>query len=98
MGLSLIGMELKLIPSVLLCFCFKKYLEIGCEVSDEYLERQIGIGTRNMFKDALKSSDIPFNEEAIDKLSISQNGFIDTVSKDFKLYQIRYTMKMTDIG
>ncbi|MCW4019713.1 MAG: HAD family phosphatase [Candidatus Bathyarchaeota archaeon] len=48
---------------------FQKVLrEVGCEVSDESLEKQIGIGARNMFKNALKAANIPFDEEAIDKL------------------------------
>lgn len=50
-------------------FSFQQALkEIGCTVSDEYLERQIGIGARNMFRNALRSAGIPYGEEVIDKL------------------------------
>ncbi len=36
-------------------FSFQKVLRgIGCVVSDEFLVRRIGIGARNMFKDALQ--------------------------------------------
>lgn len=42
--------------------------EIGCKVSDAFLERRIGIGARNMFKDALKAANIPFDDEMIDEL------------------------------
>lgn len=42
--------------------------EIGCNVNDDYIERRIGIGPRNLLKDALKDAKIPFDEEVIDKL------------------------------
>jgi len=42
--------------------------KIGCEVSDEFLERLIGIGARNMFKEALKTVEIQYDEEMIEKL------------------------------
>lgn len=48
---------------------FQKVLqEIGCKVSHDFLEKQIGIGARNMFKNALKATEIPFDERMIDKL------------------------------
>lgn len=48
---------------------FQKVLrDIGCQVSDEFLVKRIGIGARNMFKDALRSNGILFNETTIDEL------------------------------
>ena len=48
---------------------FQKVLkEIGCNVSDEFLVKRIGIGARNMFKDALRSNGIVFDEAKIDEL------------------------------
>ena len=50
-------------------FSFQKVLRgIGCVVSDEFLVRRIGIGARNMFKDALQLNDIAFDESMIDGL------------------------------
>lgn len=48
---------------------FQKLLGgLGCRVSDAYLEKQIGIGARNMLKNALATSKISFNDKDIDKL------------------------------
>ncbi|KYH41029.1 MAG: HAD-superfamily hydrolase [Candidatus Bathyarchaeota archaeon B26-2] len=48
---------------------FQKALEtIGCKVSDEFIERRIGIGARNMFKEILKTARIPFDNEMIERL------------------------------
>jgi len=50
-------------------FAFQKVLrEIGCDVSDVFLVRRIGIGARNMFKDALRTNNIAFDEAAVDDL------------------------------
>jgi len=55
-------------------FSFQEVLkEIGCTVSDDYLERQIGIGARNMFRNALRSSNIPYDEQVIEKLMEKKN-------------------------
>jgi HAD superfamily hydrolase (TIGR01509 family) len=49
---------------------FQRVLEqIGCNVSNEFIERRIGIGTKNTLKDALKATNIPFDEELIEELS-----------------------------
>lgn len=40
----------------------------GCEVDYEFIERRMGIGPRNTLKDALRASNIPFDEEMIDSL------------------------------
>jgi len=42
--------------------------QIGCNVADEFIERLIGVGSRNTFKEALKAQNVPFDEEWIDKL------------------------------
>jgi len=42
--------------------------QIGCNVADEFIERLIGIGSGNTFKEALKAQSIPFDEGRIDKL------------------------------
>jgi HAD superfamily hydrolase (TIGR01509 family) len=48
---------------------FQKVLkEIGCQVNDEFLDRLIGIGARNMFRKALESNGTSFEEEELDQL------------------------------
>ena len=47
--------------------------EIGCIVTDGSLEKQIGIGARNMLTNALRSSDIPYDEKLIDSLMERKN-------------------------
>jgi HAD superfamily hydrolase (TIGR01509 family) len=42
--------------------------EVGCKVSDEFLVRRIGIGARNMFKEALSSCGMPCDEKTVDGL------------------------------
>ena len=42
--------------------------QIGCNVADEFIERLIGKGSRNTFKEALKAKNIPFDGRLIDKL------------------------------
>ncbi|MCS7120284.1 MAG: HAD family phosphatase [Nitrososphaerota archaeon] len=57
--------------------------EVGCRISDRFLERLIGIGARNMFKEALESAGIPFDEKMINDLlrrkTSIQLGMIDRV-------------------
>jgi HAD superfamily hydrolase (TIGR01509 family) len=48
---------------------FQKVLkEIGCKVSDEFIARLIGIGTKNTFKEALKTVNITLDDETLDEL------------------------------
>ena len=55
------------LPVVIIAF--QKVLGgIGCNVSDEFLARRIGIGARNMFKEALQVKGIAFDEKMIDGL------------------------------
>jgi len=50
-------------------FSFQKVLtEIGCKVSDEFIERRIGIGAKNTFKEALQATNIWFDEKTINEL------------------------------
>jgi HAD superfamily hydrolase (TIGR01509 family) len=50
-------------------FAFQKVLRgIDCVVSDDFLIRRVGIGARNMFKDALKLNNIAFDEAMVDDL------------------------------
>jgi len=45
---------------------FQKILkEIKCDVTDEFIERRIGIGPKNIFKEALKAANMPFDEETV---------------------------------
>jgi len=47
--------------------------EIGCIVSDEFLERLIGIGVRNMLKEALESTGMHLDDRALDDLVRRKN-------------------------
>jgi len=65
-------------------YSFQKILkEINCDLSDEFIERRIGIGPKNIFKEALKAANIPFDEETVadlEKRKISiQLGLTHTV-------------------
>jgi beta-phosphoglucomutase len=42
--------------------------EINCRVSDEYIERRIGIGAAETFSDLLRSAKMKFDEKLIQKL------------------------------
>jgi len=47
--------------------------EIGCRVCDEFLERLIGIGVRNMLKEALESTGMHLDDRALDDLVRRKN-------------------------
>ncbi len=48
---------------------FQKALgQVGCSVSDRFIERRIGIGARSTFGDAMKTAELPFNDKLIDEL------------------------------
>jgi HAD superfamily hydrolase (TIGR01509 family) len=48
---------------------FQKALsEINCNVSDEYIERRIGIGAAETFRDIMRSAKTPFDEKTIQRL------------------------------
>lgn len=42
--------------------------EVGCKVSDQFIQRKIGIGPRNTFVDALKTTKIPYTDKTIARL------------------------------
>jgi HAD superfamily hydrolase (TIGR01509 family) len=48
---------------------FQKALsEVNCKVSGEYVERRIGIGAAETFRDILRSAKTPFDEKTIQRL------------------------------
>jgi len=59
---------------------------IGCKVSDEFLESLIGIGARNMFKEALKAAGIQYNERTIDELLEEKTRIHLTLTSKIKLF------------
>jgi len=42
--------------------------QIGCDVSDEFIEKRIGIGARNTFKEALEATKMRFNDTMLEEL------------------------------
>lgn len=71
----------------IIVYSFQKVLkEVGCEVSNNFLEKQIGIGTRNMFKYVLTTRNIPFEEEMIDILVENKNKIHMESSNRIKLF------------
>jgi len=59
-------------PVVVLAF--QKVLgELGCRVSDEFLKRLIGIGVRNMLKEALRSKGMNLDDRTLDDLVRRKN-------------------------
>jgi len=42
--------------------------QVGCDVSDEFIEKRIGIGARNTFREALQAAKMPFTDEALSGL------------------------------
>jgi len=42
--------------------------EVGCKVSDEYIERRIGIGAADTFRDILRSANVQVDEKLIKRL------------------------------
>ena len=66
---------------------FQKVLkEVGCEVSNDFLEKQIGIGTRNMFKYVFTTRNVPFQEEMIDIFVENKNKIHMESSNRIKLF------------
>ncbi len=67
---------------------FKKALdEINCNVSDEYIERRIGIGAAETFKDILRSTEIKFDDGLIEQLVEKKNKFEIELGKSVKLFE-----------
>lgn len=67
---------------------FQKVLrQIGCKVSDEFLERWIGIGTKNVFIRALKATNIPFTDETINELVNKKDEVQSELTKTVNLFE-----------
>jgi HAD superfamily hydrolase (TIGR01509 family) len=64
---------------------FQKVLrEAGCMVSDEFIERRMGIGTKKTVEEALRECDMKFDDEVLESLAAEkikiQAGLADIVS------------------
>jgi HAD superfamily hydrolase (TIGR01509 family) len=69
-------------------FSFQKVLRgIDCVVNDEFLVRRIGIGARNMFKDALQLNNIVFNEAMVDELMEKKFKIQAELFSDINLFE-----------
>ena len=69
-------------------FSFQKVLRgIGCVVSDEFLVRRIGIGARNMFKDALQLNNIVFDDVMVDELMEKKFRIQTKLFGDIKIFE-----------
>jgi len=67
---------------------FQKVLrEIGCEVSDEFIERRIGVGPKNILIDALKATNIPFDDGMIDKLMEKKIAIHEKLTENVNLFE-----------
>ncbi|MGD8544832.1 MAG: HAD family phosphatase [Candidatus Bathyarchaeota archaeon] len=67
---------------------FQKTLEqIGCRVSDEFIELRIGIGAKNTFKEALKKAHAPFNDSILEKLVEKKSQWQINLSENVKLFE-----------
>ena len=66
---------------------FQKVLgRVGCRVSDEFLERLIGIGAKNMFREALKTAGIRYDERMLDDLLKEKIRIHLTLTPKIKLF------------
>jgi len=66
---------------------FQKVLrKVGCNVSDEFLEKLIGIGARNMFKEALEVGGIQYDERMIDELLEEKTKIHLTLTPKIRLF------------
>ncbi len=60
--------------------------EINCRVSDEYIERRIGIGAADTFRDILRSAKTQFNEKLIQRLVERKSQFEIELTDQVKLF------------
>jgi HAD superfamily hydrolase (TIGR01509 family) len=66
---------------------FQKTLsEINCKVSDEYIERRIGIGAADTFRDILRSAKTHFDEKMIRRLVERKSELEIELSDQVKLF------------
>ena len=61
--------------------------EIGCIITDEFLERRIGTGTRKMLEDALDKCDITFNREMLEELARKKIKLQTELSESVTLFE-----------
>ncbi|NIR86367.1 HAD family phosphatase [Candidatus Bathyarchaeota archaeon] len=67
---------------------FKTVLkEVGCIVTDEFLERLIGTGTRKMLEDALNKCNISFDNEMLEELAGKKVGLQNELSASVTLFE-----------
>lgn len=60
--------------------------EINCKVSDEYIERRIGIGAKETFEEILRAAKTPFNEETIRRLVTRKSELQVELADQVKLF------------
>ncbi len=66
---------------------FQKALsEINCKVSDEYIERRIGIGAAETFREILRSAKKPFDEKLIQHLIERKSQLEIELTNQVKLF------------
>jgi beta-phosphoglucomutase len=66
---------------------FQKALgEINCQVSDEYIERRIGIGAAETFREILRSAKKPFDEKVIQHLIERKSQFEIELTNQVRLF------------
>ena len=66
---------------------FQKALgEINCKVSDEYIERRIGIGAAETFREILRSAKVQFDEKLIQRLIERKSQLEIELASQVKLF------------
>lgn len=67
---------------------FQKALkEINCQVSNDYIERRIGIGAADTFRDILRSTKKPFGEETVRRLVERKSELEIELTDQVKLFR-----------
>ncbi|MDH5771027.1 MAG: HAD family phosphatase [Candidatus Bathyarchaeota archaeon] len=67
---------------------FRKVLsEVDCTVSDEFIERRIGVGTRRVFEDVLRECGITVDDEALEKLVERKIEFQTELTGNVNLFE-----------
>lgn len=59
---------------------------IGCFVTDKFIERRIGIGAKNTFREALKAKNMPFDEAKFDDLVKKKTEIQTGLTKEVNLF------------
>ncbi|MDH5461324.1 MAG: HAD family phosphatase, partial [Candidatus Bathyarchaeota archaeon] len=66
--------------------------EIGCMVTDEFLERRIGTGTRKMLENALDKCNITFDNKMLEELARKKVGLQTELSASVTLFEGAITL------